>query len=91
MSTQTQESHESTIFSALDFQVYPSISSGKFSIALLKREPTNVEVIDVNGRIVYKIQLAEPTSEINLNVSSGAYYIKAEQNGRLGVKKIIIE
>lgn len=83
--------NETTIFSALDFQVYPSISSGKFSIALLKREPTNVEVIDVNGRIVYKNQLAEPTSEINLNVPSGAYYIKAEQNGRLGVKKIIIE
>jgi len=77
--------------SVLEFNVYPSLNNGKFTAESRDGDALQIEVIDVNGRSVYKATSAAPKIEIDLHVASGAYYVKASSGQRMGVKKLIVE
>ena len=83
---------ENEKMTTLDFNVFPSINEGNFTIELPKNESTtSVEVIDVQGKIVYSQTLSSLATPIKLNIAAGAYYVKVKNNERLGVKKIVIK
>ena len=76
----------------LDFKVYPSVNNGKFTLEI----PANIngiklKIIDVMGRVVYESAIKENVNQLNLNLLSGNYYVKIENDNSIGVKKIIIE
>ncbi len=75
-----------------NFNLFPSINNGKFSISFDEgvNEKT-IEVVDVMGKLVYKQILKEEKIDLNLNLASGAYYVKIISKDRSGVKKFIVD
>lgn len=73
------------------FSVYPAINNGNFTI-----EPPSVKgdykmkIFDVMGRMVYEGVINEKKN-LDLKVSAGSYYVKLEDESKMGVKRIIIQ
>jgi hypothetical protein len=76
----------------LNFLVYPTISKGKISIENDDiQNLINLDIININGQIVYSSQITERKTILNLNLISGCYFVRLENKSLIGVKKIIIE
>ena len=68
------ENHNSKIF-----EIYPNPSNGKFIIK--SSESMIIEILDLLGHTISKIQLYEGINNINIcNVSNGMYFIKSQEN-----------
>ncbi len=72
--------------------MYPTINTGKFTLEIPESvNADKVKIIDVMGRVVYESAIKENTTELNLKLASGNYYVKIENSNFIGVKKIIVE
>ncbi len=80
------------LFKTLDFSVYPSVNTGIFSLELPElNSKTRLTVFDISGRTVYSADLKENKTEIKLAVLPGTYYVRAENEKSMGVRKVIVE
>jgi photosystem II stability/assembly factor-like uncharacterized protein len=76
----------------VQFNVYPAINKGKFSIQLEELGATpKLDIMDVNGRIVFSEVLSTILTEINLNLLPGAYFVRVLRYDKVGVRRILVE
>ncbi len=78
--------------STFSFDLFPSVNDGKFTVSA--KEDTNeksIEIIDVLGKIVFSQNTKEPSTNLNLNLAPGAYYLRVLCNKKLGVKRFIVK
>jgi hypothetical protein len=53
---------------------------------------TEIEILDLNGKIIYNNTISNKNQNINIeNISRGVYIVKANQNGNVKTKKLIIQ
>ncbi len=52
---------------------------------------TEIEILDLNGKVIYNNTISNKNQNINIeNISRGVYIVKANQNGNVKTKKLII-
>ncbi len=78
------------------FELYPTINNGNFTIHLTDENDINksveLEIIDINGQLVYKSKLSGKTDYIqSLNLKSGMYFAKIKGEKVKAVKRFIVE
>jgi hypothetical protein len=72
------------------FSVFPTISNGKVYVLTASKAPKNIKVYDFIGKQVFSLQTSD--KEVNLiNLPSGVYVMRIEQDNKTGIKKLIIE
>jgi photosystem II stability/assembly factor-like uncharacterized protein len=74
----------------LSFDAFPNPSSGRISVERNATSPARLDVYDVNGRIVHSQLLHQSSTDIQLQVPPGAYYIKVKDESGEGVRKVIV-
>ena len=76
-----------------DFKISPNPNNGEFEINLSYiRENTSIEILDLNGKLVYQTRLNNKSHSININsISRGIYLISLIDNGNRKTKKLIIK
>ena len=76
-----------------DFKISPNPNNGEFEINLSYiRENTSIEILDLNGKLVYQTRLNNKSHSININsISRGIYLISLIENGNRKTKKLIIK
>ncbi len=75
----------------LEFNLFPSVNNGDFTITTGTNDEKSIEVIDVMGRILYVGKTSDEKVPLTLKLASGAYYAKVVSVGKAGVKKFIVE
>lgn len=73
--------------------VFPNPSSDKITILLKNNSIENVELIDINGKIIYEEAILKNSDiiEINHNFNVGTYFLKLISKNGVSQKKITIE
>lgn len=75
-----------------NYNLYPTVNNGTFNLVFDDTQNEKIiEVIDVMGKIVYTQKTNSDKLKLNLNLSSGIYYIRTHCQNTIGVKKMIIE
>ena len=79
---------------SIDFEVYPNPAQSQLYLDMISKfnNGFNVDLYDVNGRIVLSEQSTNNSSQ-NIDVSQfkrGLYFIKITQNNQTRVKRIIL-
>ncbi|MFK5891384.1 MAG: endonuclease [Flavobacteriaceae bacterium] len=74
--------------SLFGIKMYPNPTNGKIFFSGIK-SPTKIEVYSIEGRLLLEQKLNK-TASIDLNMSSGVYFIKIASEGKQTVKKIVI-
>lgn len=76
-----------------DFKIYPNPNNGSFEIYMTNiNVKTEIEILDLNGKVIYKNTISNKNQNINIeNISRGVYIVKANQNGYVKTKKLIIK
>jgi len=75
--------------SELSIQLYPNPTTNRIFVKGIK-EPSAIEVFSTKGRQLSSVVISS-NSFLDLNVSSGVYFVKISSEGRSTVKKIIVE
>jgi hypothetical protein len=82
----------------LDFQIFPNPNNGKFELKL--KNPAadflnvNIYILDLMGKIVYEnnCTLRNGAYEFNaINITSGIYYIRLQNEKKSAVKMFIVQ
>lgn len=77
---------------SFSFDLFPSINDGKFDLNFDKNtDRKTIEVLDVFGKIVYSQKTTENKLEVNLNLASGAYFVRILADQKLGVKRFVVK
>jgi len=78
-----------------DIQIFPNPTTGKLQVTSDKLQVTNVEVLDVLGRVQNYSSLVTPhSSAITLDIShlsAGVYFVRIETNEGAVIRKIVKE
>ena len=75
-----------------NFSLYPSLNHGNFTINSTQIKSYNLQLIDVNGKIVYSENLqAKKENSFNLTLAPGMYYAKLSDGQMMEVKRFIVE
>ena len=75
----------------LNFELFPSINNGKFNVDFNGTSDEKIiDVLDVLGKNVYSKKTKESKVEINLDLSSGVYYLRVYEGEKLGVKRFVV-
>ncbi|MCX6295489.1 MAG: T9SS type A sorting domain-containing protein, partial [Bacteroidetes bacterium] len=82
--------------SDIGIQLFPTLNNGSFTIQfsdkIYSNETFDLEVIDINGRLVYKTALSGKTSyPQNLVLPSGMYFARINNKKINGVKSFIVQ
>ena len=72
------------------FSIYPNPSNGKFSIINYELQITNIEIIDITGKVIHKSEFVVSNSQFEIN-KKGIYFIKAQTENQIFTEKIIIQ
>jgi hypothetical protein len=74
-----------------DFKIYPNPNNGSFEIQMTNLSAkTEIEILDLNGKKIYKNTYSNQNINIE-NISRGVYIVKANRNGYVRTKKLIIK
>ncbi|MFC5269195.1 T9SS type A sorting domain-containing protein [Adhaeribacter terreus] len=74
--------------------VYPNPSNGVFNVSAkdMKGSNLNLEVRDMQGRLVYSAAASKDNATLDLkNVASGVYMLKASTDAEVAVKRIVVK
>lgn len=69
--------------------IYPNPNTGSFTI--VSPENATIEISDINGRIIERLESISTKSEIELNEDSGIYLVKITKNGNSILKRVTIQ
>lgn len=74
------------------FNLYPNpVSKGKFSISTGENLIKNIELFDINGKMVLSRSVKNKESINISNLNSGIYILKVEENSKNATRKLIIK
>ena len=76
------------------FKIYPNPSSGMFTVEMnnVSNGEYSVEVYDVIGKMIYKSQITESITDINLtHMNAGLYYVSVNNGNEKNITKIMIQ
>ncbi|MEI6347683.1 MAG: DUF4465 domain-containing protein [Bacteroidota bacterium] len=66
---------------SIGINIYPNPTSENLNIEMKENTVKNIEIIDLAGRTVYKTNVSNSNSKINISdLSSGMYYIRIQGN-----------
>ena len=88
--TQPQVSSVSNI-SASDFNIYPIPATCNLTIEAQSNELTNLELVDITGKMVMTKQFNVSTNLDVSQIAKGIYYLNLNNNEGKSTKKIIVE
>ena len=75
-----------------NFKLFPSVNDGKFTLEFENALERKLEVIDVMGRTVHTSTSKQDQLQMDLNLQSGAYYLRVVSEGeKLSVKKFVVK
>lgn len=76
-----------------NFMLFPNPSNGIFQLVMSDVYPNTVEITDVLGAVIYKTELKDKTSKIDLSTEiPGIYFVRiSDSKGNFVVKKIVKE
>ena len=76
----------------VDFTVTPSLNNGQFD--LIVRDPltdlTTIEIIDINGRIIYQDILKSERNSIKPGLKDGAYFARVRNGKKAGIERFTV-
>ncbi|MCF7569464.1 T9SS type A sorting domain-containing protein [Sabulilitoribacter arenilitoris] len=73
------------------FSVYPNpVSNGEFFISTRENSVKNIGLYDVMGKMVLSKSIRNKESVDISNLNSGLYILKAEENGKKAISKLIV-
>ncbi len=75
------------------FSVIPNPNNGTFEVKLESSDISEIEIYDVNGRVVYKQTISKTNPKINANhLENGYYFVRLSSNSRAQntVQKMVI-
>lgn len=71
------------------FTIYPNPNNGSFTIELTNPErDAAIEVFDLLGKLVKKVERVGKVTLIDLDVESGIYLVKVRNGGMVGMSKV---
>ena len=70
--------------------IYPNPSNGTFTIMNNELQITNIEIIDITGKVVYKSGFVVLNSQFVIN-EKGIYFIKIHTENQIFTEKIIVQ
>ena len=68
--------------------IYPNPSSGLVNINV--PENSKIEIIDITGRVIEEMNVTDNDQKITFTRTSGIYFIRIENNGKVCTKKLVI-
>lgn len=77
-----------------NFSFFPNPSKGQITVVWSNLTLENIEIFDINGRLIVKQDYNRSGNEMNINLSqlsSGIYILKAASNYGTIAKKLIME
>jgi len=77
-----------------DLNLYPNPNEGSFVVDLSRvnnNEVAQIEVFNLNGQLVYKVNTTETKPRINLHSKSGIYLVRVTSGTQVTNKKIIVK
>jgi hypothetical protein len=73
------------------FKIFPNPNNGSFTIEMENPEmDAAIEVFDVMGKLVKKVERVEKVTLVNLDVESGIYLVKVKNGGVIWMRKILV-
>lgn len=72
------------------FSIYPNPSNGNFTIETENNLNSSIEILDLNGKIIFTTTISSNQQEIELNVENGIYIFVLQNSKGISRKKIII-
>lgn len=74
------------------FSIYPNPASGTVNLRLHGASvPVQVDVVDIQGRVVYRDRLSNTDHQMNLtNLPAGLYFVRLGAGGSLGIEKLMV-
>jgi PKD repeat protein len=73
------------------FKIFPNPNNGSFTIELDNPEmDAAIEVFDVMGKLVKKVERVEKVTLVDLEVASGIYVVKVKTGGAIWMRKILV-
>jgi hypothetical protein len=78
------------IINADDVTIFPNPSSGAFSISSSKYFITSLEIYNSMGQLIQNQLLNQKREAINVNASSGVYWLKVFSGKNSTTKKLVI-
>ena len=73
------------------YELYPSLNQGNFSISSSSQQTANLEIYDIKGRQVYEGRWNGKSQEYQLDLPNGLYFARMKTDKNLDVKKFIIQ
>ncbi|HRO43738.1 MAG TPA: T9SS type A sorting domain-containing protein [Flavipsychrobacter sp.] len=72
--------------------IYPNPNSGSFQVELKKGKYQLLTITDVNGKVIYRQQLSQAQSRLNINIalSNGMYFIRLTNAKESVIQKFIV-
>jgi len=72
------------------FNIYPNPSNGRFTIINNELKITNIEIIDITGKVIHKLESVISNSQFVIN-EKGVYFISIQTETGIYTEKIIIQ
>jgi hypothetical protein len=77
-----------------NLQVYPNPTNGNIQISGEFGKTAQVQLIDIQGKIVFENLIETPENLFNLNLAElnkGIYFIQIQSNGKRSIEKLILQ
>jgi len=71
--------------------IFPNPSNGHFNISVENNLKTvNIEIIDIEGKVIYEKELTENLFSADLSKAAGIYFIKFNIDGEIIISQIVV-
>ena len=77
---------------ALEFNVYPNPTTGEINVYVGNTIEGTIEVRDIQGKLITSESIAGQTASLNVNVSTGLYFVNIISNGvKSETKRLVVK
>ena len=77
--------------SSFDFAIFPTVTTGRVTIGLSEEIRSQVVIYNVSGQRLFSSNYDSRTIQLDLNISTGAYFVSIASEIGSETKKIVIK